>query len=1474
MAAAIDYTYRYPFASNLTETRTGANLSLATFTRADESPYFFDGRMRDPRALADMFIVLSDIVRTHFFMPMPLEALDPVLTSNDSMLRMEGFSACCGVYARVDMSRDAFEGDVKGRGTTNVDFNDPMRAALRRIRRQDDVQFAVGKAEVALEVGDTRVVEKKVKLPIRWVKGFSEVQAYQPRLEMRYELPAAQAIRLLRGMPGTQPKSPLYVTGRTSSARLTHRPQVGAVRFLGPHRVRVLEPLLVNAESLRIWADDATGTSAWEVVSATERFLLLISPEIYRGFSGEGQVLETLAKGNWQNLLAAVRAQVNWQNEIDSEGIAAAIGEEVSDVEAALAALGSRGLAGYDVNSRHYFHRELPFDQDQVEALQPRRQAEPVAGPIRPVAAVARRWQGDTRRRSARRIPVFSWRQRGRPLCPHPGRWRPLHVSLVQQASGRARSLQAHPRGTDVSRQGIRGTVTPAAFEELIRHAPGEAFVAALNPLDEESRKSYRKIVKAVRKDVESTLYARYAAGTTAEEFNKRQEAGRKWKAANPHIEANAVLGLLACGTAAEAHRAPMWQLHGEHADLVASVLIARNPTWLGTWVDKHLGGEFPNLSWETVRALIRAGVIEKPSAEGYARLFIHAMRGYDYQHPEAYVPTSERLLAEPEFLDDEVWRLFEFENEAFTGDWQAKHREAPGDYETWPDAIARLAADGHLDRDRLLDTILDALQQEIKQNQLSAYGKLHDRLAPTDAELKARARAYSDLLVAPKSPVISFAVRTLSRMHRKGLLDGPLFLDAARPVFGNKAKGNAVQVLRLATQLAAADAALAADAVSLAIAAMPHPSPDVQELALDLIDEKFAMAGDALRSEFEGRIAFLATKLQPRAQALLGTSPLADNLPDDAPDTSDLEEQIESLPASLRRIVGLQTAATMPTPLDYELSDLPCAASREALPRVETRDELLELAAQLIEKVDSGHQVEVLLDGIARFGTDRSGAFAKFADPLVQRMEQGQASRYGLAAGWGGSAVALIDLVLTWLTGIPHDSRTLQHYSEAPRETFAISRLRETLTIHARGIALPLLSTPSYTSGWIEPLDLVKRMADYERLGSNVRARDLMQAFLRLAPGRREAALEAAGELDEDSGRILKFALGGNEGPTKRDRKVAYVWLCAARARQPRGSLRDLLDPIAGEIPDMADLIEPAAWRWSAHVEKREGYRLSRIEYEGGQLIEFDAKSVSGMAGKVRKFLSGTAWDRWPLAAMNVRAKQRWFSMYEMGSPWRIEWLAMQQPLLLESYFSVAAQMLDLRSDESSSTDMPFHAYLAALFDPTRRWGEMAVLTLCLGLVSRSADTNGFAVDALIPAIETGHADIGQIGRAFAKLFEDDGYKINRFGPAMMQVLEVSLLHRWWTARLVDDVVTRFDSLPKGAHYLYEVALECLPQLGARPSQAMVRVLRRHKGSTKTAKLARELLALEGPPVDEPANAVLAAAVQGRVALARKFTT
>jgi hypothetical protein len=373
VSAAIDFTYQYAFASGIEVAGGGRpQLSLATCDADHAHPYFFDGKVLQPRIMGEMLYVLSDVVRTHFFLPRP-EILDPVLTSNENLLRLEGFSGCCGVYARVDLPESIFEGECHGRGTTNVDFNAEMRSALLRLRDEEDVRLAVGADEVVLSKGNQRTVEKKVKLPLRWIKGFSEVQGYQPRLDLKMEVSAAEALRFVRTLPkAARPKMPSYAVSAGKSIRLSQRHQSGAVPILGTHRVKVIEPLLLRARSLRVWADDASGASGWEVCYPEGAFFLMISPEVFRGFSGEGQSLSTLADPPSELAISKVRASLKWQSELDASELAATLGLDKAEVEGALTVLGTRGLAGFDASSHRYFHRELPFDLDKVEEMQPR----------------------------------------------------------------------------------------------------------------------------------------------------------------------------------------------------------------------------------------------------------------------------------------------------------------------------------------------------------------------------------------------------------------------------------------------------------------------------------------------------------------------------------------------------------------------------------------------------------------------------------------------------------------------------------------------------------------------------------------------------------------------------------------------------------------------------------------------------------------------------------------------------------------------------------------------------------------------------------------------------------------------------------------------------------------------------------------------------------------------------------------------
>ncbi len=376
MSAAVQHTYEYARPSSVADGR----LRLATSPAPnDESAEpFVRARVAQPRAVALALRLVSDVVRSRHHIPAgALERIlfmaDPVLTWGGDVLRVEGFSSCCGIYVRADIGQSALDPRTARPGTTNVDFNDGMRAALGRVRDGDAVDLAVGAdgVEVTHDArGDVEtVVERKVSLPLRWLRGFVEVQAIQARMQPRLELDRAGAVRFLRGLPSSARASDAaWIVPSGRSARLGSTARDGAVRVAGMSRLRALEPGLPLAHRVVVHADPVTGASAWRLDGDAVALTVVISPETWRGFSGEGQVLDRLAAGE-EPALARVRASLTWQSELTAERVSAQTAVDANAAGRALAWLATRGLVGFDLARDAWFHRVLPFDLDEARAL-------------------------------------------------------------------------------------------------------------------------------------------------------------------------------------------------------------------------------------------------------------------------------------------------------------------------------------------------------------------------------------------------------------------------------------------------------------------------------------------------------------------------------------------------------------------------------------------------------------------------------------------------------------------------------------------------------------------------------------------------------------------------------------------------------------------------------------------------------------------------------------------------------------------------------------------------------------------------------------------------------------------------------------------------------------------------------------------------------------------------------------------------
>ena len=115
-----------------------------------------------------------------------------------------------------------------------------------------------------------------------------------------------------------------------------------------------------------------SGTGHAELDLRDARFVVTLSPDASRGFSGEGGVLRDLADDGGGADIALVSALLAFEPRIDVGRLAADAAIDENRVLRALGRLGAAGRVGFDVHESAYFHRELPYDAAALDQMHPR----------------------------------------------------------------------------------------------------------------------------------------------------------------------------------------------------------------------------------------------------------------------------------------------------------------------------------------------------------------------------------------------------------------------------------------------------------------------------------------------------------------------------------------------------------------------------------------------------------------------------------------------------------------------------------------------------------------------------------------------------------------------------------------------------------------------------------------------------------------------------------------------------------------------------------------------------------------------------------------------------------------------------------------------------------------------------------------------------------------------------------------------
>jgi len=369
-------TYQYNAPSILQRNKNQDELFLSKYSEIEkkDAPCFFWGKLTEPYITARCLITLSNIVQSSFSLsPFEIAKLkDPIVTAGNGKIRFEGFSHCAGVYARADILPDGHDGEFLENGTTNVDFNQPMISALSRIQRNDPVLLSVGKKDVIIQNNNDKIIERKVPLPVKWIKGLSTVQIFLSQAEKAFSFSRIQALQLFQSLPNGKPKEDYYLITRGNKPMFSPVKSANAVCIGGIHRLKLLEPLIALADELRVFPQKNMQSTTWQLYFGNIRFSFSLSRDAWRGFSGEGAALESLIEDVPDNWLDVFDKYSYANQEFNPTLLAINEGLELDRVDNITGRLSAMGLLGFDLDENHFFYRRLPFKLGRVLSLNPR----------------------------------------------------------------------------------------------------------------------------------------------------------------------------------------------------------------------------------------------------------------------------------------------------------------------------------------------------------------------------------------------------------------------------------------------------------------------------------------------------------------------------------------------------------------------------------------------------------------------------------------------------------------------------------------------------------------------------------------------------------------------------------------------------------------------------------------------------------------------------------------------------------------------------------------------------------------------------------------------------------------------------------------------------------------------------------------------------------------------------------------------
>jgi hypothetical protein len=620
-------------------------------------------------------------------------------------------------------------------------------------------------------------------------------------------------------------------------------------------------------------------------------------------------------------------------------------------------------------------------------------------------------------------------------------------------------------------------------------------------------------------------------------------------------------------------------------------------PDWFNDSINSLAKREW--LPWELkydfVMNLWEKGYLQ-PVDELVVRLIPEIIFERDANHKHLFIPQN--LEKHTITLEKHIWLIFQYETTIhFSDRYMQFGNEVKKEDFKWLRTLKYYSEKGLITRQRILKESILASSRNFNKNLSGWFIDLFLFFEPTESEIISLQPDLFIALNSQHSKIVNTILSSLKKIVDSKEFSTDNFLEYVAILLTSETKSVVSSALQLLEKVLKNDANRSEEICVAVCQAFIHADESIQNKIVKLL-QKYNTGSEAVINELSKYSDSMLMSSRKALDDLLIASPSEKRLAEDT---------------SIKDIL-----------IKYD-----------AINEIRALDEVIFLASQAFDNNDPMH-IDLLPAALVKFQEEITGEVLPKFEPALQRAYRMIMNDWPSTMGYLDHLLAtfFIDVTKFWIVKYPSNGTSLSELHDTYKKKDDESRIRwnwyttrilqlETWSMHTKDTTyvphksilynaylkiknkelLPILSTPTHTCGFIDPLVLVERLAKHQSASALPDNFDFQIAISRIAPFHHEEAIkEAKNVISGEVLHLLNFLLTPNEKPFG-PFTTSVLWFMAGVTKDSTKTYPEFRNLTYSKLPKA---IFTGDVPWKSFLEK---YMTSQYNYQKRKSEQVEAQ-------------------------------------------------------------------------------------------------------------------------------------------------------------------------------------------------------------------------------------------------------------------------